>query len=251
MTRPVQLPEGAGGFDAGESPVGIVAGSGLELTSLLDETMDVVPFDAVHRLHKGSVAGHTCDFVCGRHRRVPIVLQCGRLHAYEGLSFADVVRTVDVLYAFGVRRVLFTNAVGGVAPELRPGNLVAAHAVACWPYAALELPETLAPDFVIKGCDSVGVFQWMHGPSYETPAEISALRHLNRATVGMSTAPEILRCAVLGIRSALVSCVTNVFGGRDRLTHQNVLLAAAHTSSRLRDLIAAFLSDFEQTEYRQ
>ena len=249
MTDPVRLPEGTGHFAAGESPIGIVGGSGLELASLLEETLDVVAFEAIPQLAEGgAVPGHACEFVCGRRCGVPIVLQSGRLHAYEGLSFTEVVRTVDVLYAFGVRRVLFTNAVGGVGTELRPGNLVGAESVACWPYGGFVLPETLVPDFVLKGCDSVGVFQWMHGPCYETRAEINALRHLNRATVGMSGAPEMLRCAALGIRSGLVSCVTNVFGGQERLTHAHVLLTASRASSRLRDLIGVFLSDLEEPE---
>lgn len=251
MTGSVQLPTGSRHFDACESPIGIVGGSGLELTPLLDETLGVVAFDDVAQLAKRAVDGHVRQYICGRRCGVPIMLQCGRLHAYEGLSYCEVVRTVDVLYAFGVRRILFTNAVGGIGPELRPGHLVGADTLACWPYAAYNLPETIVPDFVIDGCDSVGVFQWMHGPCYETRAEINALRHLHRATVGMSTAPEMLHCKTLGIRAGLVSCVTNVFAGGGRLTHQDVLTAAARGSSRLRDLIGNFLSGLQKHRSRQ
>lgn len=243
MTAPVQLPPRSNPFDPNESPIGIVAGSGILLTPLLDETLKIVAFDDIPQLPKGSVQGHPRQFICGRHQRVPIVLQSGRLHPYEGLAFADVVRTVDVLHAFGVQKILFTSAVGGIEPQLQPGHLVGAETIATWPYPEYDLPKTITPDFVIKGCDSVGVFQWMHGPCYETRAEINALRQLNRCTVGMSSAPEMLHCATLGIHAGLVSCVTNVFGGDHPLTHDDVLTAAARSSTRLCDLIHTFLAE--------
>jgi purine-nucleoside phosphorylase len=77
----------------------------------------------------------------------------------------------------------------------------------------------------------------MHGPCYETRAEIAALRSLGDACVGMSIAPELFRCQELGMPAGVLSCVTNVCGGTDKLTHTAVLSAARQASARLRALL--------------
>ncbi len=213
--------------------VGIVSGSGLDLRPLLDEVYEERPFAEVPGLVSGGVAGHACRFLLGSVGETRVVLQCGRVHAYEGLSFPEVVRPVEALIGFGANHLIFTNAVGGLLPGMEPGHLVAATEVRTWPYAAYDLPQQLPLESVIPGCDTEGRYLWMHGPCYETRAEIAALRAMGVATVGMSTAPGVHRCKQLGIPAAIVSLVTNLCGSGEKLTHAHVLDTARKSSARL------------------
>jgi len=221
----------------------IVAGSGIDLTGVFDETHDTVPFSAVDGLVPSTVQGHASKFIHGVVAGVPVILQQGRLHAYEGFDFETITRTVDCLAQWNTSAVIFTNAVGGLRDDLVPGNLIAAEAIHAWPYNRLRLPEIQRPDWVLPGADARGAYWWMHGPCYETRAEIRALRQLGGASVGMSTAPELLRCARLGIRTAVVSCVTNACAIPQTLTHRQVLQTAQRTSTRLTQLLRQILLD--------
>jgi len=222
--------------------LGIVGGSGIALDGLLDEETHRVPFGEVFGLRAGSAEGHSHVFVYGRHGAYPVVLQCGRLHLYEGLSYAQVVRPVDVLYETGVRTILFTNAAGGLLPEMKPGDLVAVDRVLRGPcrYWAedpcsthgLE-PKALLTDYRVPGCAFTGAYYWVPGPCYETRAEIAMMQTLGASAVGMSAAPELKRCRELGIRAGVVSCVTNSCCRPHVLTHAQVLDAARAASQRL------------------
>jgi purine-nucleoside phosphorylase len=221
--------------------LGIVAGSGIQLNNLLHVVKEEIAFDEVCGLKKTAVDGHAGLFLKGLCNGRPLVLQSGRHHGYEGLSFEEISRTVDIMYDYGVRTMLFTNAAGGLHPDFTPGALVAANCMKTWPCQRLRLPMELKPDFILPGCNAVGTQYWMHGPCYETQAEIKALQHLGAATVGMSTAPELLRCQQLGMRTAVVSCVTNSCLSSMTLTHSDVLHVAAQASEKLVALVQSFL----------
>ncbi|MBN2310707.1 MAG: purine-nucleoside phosphorylase [Candidatus Hydrogenedentes bacterium] len=224
------------------APLGIVAGSGIDLRGLLDRVEREQAFHEVAGLVSSAVPGHAGRFlhgVCGGH---PVVLQCGRLHVYEGLAVGEVVRTVDVLASSGVRTILFTNAAGGLLPEMEPGELLAVERVRPMPYRGWpEAPESIEPDIEVPRCDHRGAYMWVHGPSYETRAEIAALQRLGGAAVGMSTAPELCRCRELGLRAAAVSCITNNCCQPQVLTHAHVVETACRASRRIAALIRAAL----------
>ncbi len=214
------------------APVAIVAGSGMDLRPLLDRITDEKPFSAFAGLDAGGIAGHPCTFLWGRCGGVPVILQCGRRHLYEGLSFREVTRSIDLLHDFGAATVLLLNAVGALLPELEPGAVVAAAHVRTWPCRRLDVPERLTPELVPE-CEHRGVYCWMHGPCYETRAEIGALRQLGGAVVGMSAAPELLRCQQLRLRAGILSCVTNSCITPQVLTHEHVLATAQNASAAL------------------
>ncbi len=229
--------------------IAIVAGSGLRLEGILDSREEEVPFEAVPGLAATGVSGHAGTFIFGRTGGVPIVLQLGRLHFYEGLGHEAITRPVEVLAGFGVRTILFTNAAGGLKPEMRTGDILAASAISLWPCVRWETqPGRLALDGVLPGCDWIGTYHWVHGPSYETRAEIAALQALGCDAVGMSTAPEAARCRELGICALAVSCITNNCCHPQVLTHEDVLSAARMASERLESIIRASLGSLEQRE---
>lgn len=218
--------------------VAVVAGSGLDLGALLDSVDDERPFSAMPGLRDSGIAGHAGKFIFGRCADLRVIVQSGRLHFYEGLDYASVTAPIAALHAFGARTLVLTNAAGGLLPEMRPGELLAAETLRCWPCARWTArPEALRPDFVPQGCDWRGAYHWVHGPCYETRAEIAALREMGGAAVGMSTAPELLRAQELGLRAGAISCITNNCCTPQVLTHEHVLRTAALASARLCEVL--------------
>jgi purine-nucleoside phosphorylase len=227
------------------SPVGVVSGSGIDLSALLDTVEERLPFESIPGLTAGQVPGHRYGFVRGHCGARPVILQQGRRHFYEGLDHAAVVRTVDALRSLGAETVIFTNVAGGLLPVMEPGDLVAVDRVIPWRYCAWPgQPRELRPDFLLPGCGHTGAYVWMHGPCYETRAEVGAVQTLGGAVVGMSTAPELARCLELGLQTAVVSCVTNVSHHTEVLTHEHVVSVARHASERLVALIRSALQNF-------
>jgi purine-nucleoside phosphorylase len=214
--------------------VAVVAGSGLDLHALLDRIDEERDFSKVDGLRDPAISGHPGKFVFGQSEGARVIVQCGRSHFYEALDYETVTAPVVALHAFGARTVLFSNAAGGLLPQMRPGDLMAVDLVRCWPYVRwANRPESLPLDLVPENCDWRGAYHWVHGPCYETRAEIAALRSLHGAAVGMSTAPEVLRARELGMRTGAISCITNNCCTPQVLTHDHVLRTAAAASARL------------------
>ena len=220
---------------------GIVAGSGLDLKPLLDGPAAVPAVDS--RYHYRGFFQHADDegpYLEGECEGVPVILVRRRRHFYEGLEYEEVVLPIDCLAARGVRTVILTNAAGGLDLAMRPGHLMAAHTLHTWRYRGWSnRPGSITLNSILEGADSNGHYMWMHGPCYETAAEIAALRTLGMDAVGMSTAPEARRCHELGLQVAAVSVITNTPGQAEPLTHAEVERAARQATPRLLELIRA------------
>ena len=211
-----------------------MGGSGLNLDELFDQITQTIPFAAIPGLETSSLPGHPSTFTFGTCAKQPIIVQAGRRHFYEGLTYAEVTRTVDYLHENGVNRIVFTNAAGGLILGMRPGDLLAVEKVKLARYHAWpETPGVLFTDFTVPGCDFTGDLQWVHGPNYETPAEIAFFKSQRVSAVGMSTAPELQRCQERGIQAAIVSCITNTCSPPQSLTHTQVVAIATQTSAKL------------------
>jgi len=227
-------------FQSEVAPVGVVSGSGIHLRPLLDHVVYEVAFSDAG-LPAAGTAGHDGKFVFGWCGDVPVILQSGRIHLYEGFAPGVVASTVDALYGFGVRALVLTNAAGGLDEALAPGDLVAAEEVVSWRYTAHPFPERMRPAFVVPGCVATGTYIWMHGPCYETRAEIRALQQLGGMAVGMSVAPELERCLALGIRAGAVSCITNDCTTQEALSHAQVVDVAERASGELCGLLRGYI----------
>lgn len=55
-----------------------------------------------------------------------------------------------------------------------------------------------------------GVYCWVTGPTYETPAEGRLLRQAGADVVGMSTIPEVIAAHHAGVKVLVLSLVTNL-----------------------------------------
>lgn len=224
------------------SPVtGLVAGSGIDLLPLLRSVDKTLGFQEAFGL-EGAVPGHANRFVLGKaYDGSSLIVQCGRLHLYEGLSWDRILAPVRMMIEMGVERVLLSNAAGGLCPAMQVGGICAATRVRAWPWQhgpRLDLPP---PPILLEACEHQGDYWWMHGPSYETPAEIAALQELGGAAVGMSAAPEFFAYHQAGIPTGVVSVITNVCGSGEILSHDAVLESAQRANGRLLTLIADWL----------
>jgi purine-nucleoside phosphorylase len=195
------------------------------------------------------------------------VVQSGRFHLYEGHTPEVAAGPIRLFADLGIRIVILTNAAGGIRRGLGKGELmlIADHANLSFrnPLIGRVLPgEERFPDMsepydaelrrrartaaLSAGIPlEEGVYAGVLGPSYETPAEIRMLERLGADAVGMSTVAEVVVARARGLRCLGISVITNAAAGRsrDRLSHDEVLAAAALAQSRLASLVEAVLRE--------
>jgi purine-nucleoside phosphorylase len=215
--------------------VGVVLGSGLG--GFADDLSELkrIPYAEVPDMPRSTVPGHAGNLCLGQCLGVRVACLQGRVHAYEGHAPARVVFGVRLLAELGCRTVLLTNAAGGIAQELRAGdlmlikdhlNLMGNSPLVGEPFAegARFVDMTTAYDVGLRQAAEraaresgvalkQGVYAALLGPSYETPAEIRMLRALGADAVGMSTVPEVIALRQCGVRVAAMSCITNLAAG--------------------------------------
>lgn len=255
--------------------VGVILGSGLGAAAvrLLSADGESIDYSSIPGMPSPLVVGHAGRLHLGRIAGLPVAILQGRVHSYEGHSNAAVEFSTRVLHAMGVKTMLITNAAGGIRAGFQPGNLmvISSH---LRPLAASHQPNRSGhgriPDATGRGCSGVaemqellwseklrerirtintslkiheGVYAMMPGPNYETPAEIRMLQRLGADAVGMSSVPEALTAAALGMRVLGVSCITNIAAGLStaHLSHADVTATATAIeepfSDWLRDVI--------------
>ncbi len=228
--------------------VGVILGSGLgEFAEGLTGSL-TIPYGKIPGFPASAVVGHAGKLVAGYVGGVPTVVLSGRVHYYEGHPMPLVVFPARVLGLVGCRDVIVTNAAGGISRSLRPGDLMLIEDhLNFFGMSPLVGPneDDMGPRFPdmsdayradlrkvamrVARRERVplkrGVYVGLHGPSYETPAEIRAFRALGADAVGMSTVPEVIALAQMGVGVVGISCVTNMAAGvvKKPLVHTDVL----------------------------
>jgi purine-nucleoside phosphorylase len=192
--------------------IGIILGSGLG--GLVDEIENSVSvrFEDIPHFPVSSVDGHRGEVLCGTLCGASLLALSGRVHYYEGYTMQQVVFPIRVMAAFEVKTVIVTNSVGAINAAYKPGDIV-----------AIRDHINLMGDNPLKGSNDFvdlteaysselrnlarqmadkqgirlrsGVYAAYSGPSYETPAEIRAMRTMGADMVGMSTVPEVIQKA--------------------------------------------------------
>lgn len=248
--------------------VGIVLGSGMGAVAERVQGAVAIPYSQIPEFPVPTVAGHEGRLVVGRMGEVAVAMLQGRVHLYEGAPPDDVVFGVRLLAWTGVKALLVTNAAGAVNPDLAPGELVRiTDHLNLTGVNPLTGPNddrlgTRFPDLanaydpalgkLLDACADrlgaplrSGVYAGVHGPSYETPAEIRMLRTLGADLVGMSTVLEVIAARHAGVRVAGVSLVANRAAGLSTrpLSHEEVLASGAAAGERLAALAAAWSAE--------
>jgi purine-nucleoside phosphorylase len=249
--------------------VGVVLGSGLGRVA--DKVLEgdgglAIEYGAIPHFPTSSVEGHKGRLVYGLLDGEAVLLMQGRVHRYEGYAPAQVCFPAKVLLALGVNKLVLTNAAGGIADGMVPGDLmlITDHLnltgdnpligknddrlgprfpdmSATYTPALRELARGVASEQGLKMRE--GVYAGLNGPTYETPAEIRMLRTLGADAVGMSTVYEAIAAAHGGAQVLGISCITNLAAGMstETLSHDDVKETAALVEEPFGDLVTALL----------
>jgi purine-nucleoside phosphorylase len=247
--------------------VGVILGSGLgDFAAAVQDRLEI-PYAKIPGFPASAVVGHAGTLVAGTLAGVPVVVLSGRIHYYEGHPMSAVVTPARVLGLLGCRDVVVTNAAGGIDTSYRPGDLmlISDH-VNLFGTNPLIGPNDEAfgarfPDMSdayradlrtlakavarrVKVPLREGVYVGVTGPSYETPAEIRAFRALGANAVGMSTVPEVIALAHMGVGVVGVSCITNMAAGvlKQPLRHDEVLETTRRVKDRFVRLLTALVA---------
>jgi purine-nucleoside phosphorylase len=245
--------------------VAVILGSGLGGLAEGLAGAQVIPYAELPEFPISQVAGHAGRMVLGQVEGVPVVALQGRVHFYEGFAPWQVALPARVVCRLGIRALVVTNAAGGIRSGFVPGDLmritdhlnlagfnplVGANDDRLGPrfpdlstaYAP-ELAELMERSATEVGVPlKSGIYAQLSGPSYETPAEIRMLRTLGADAVGMSTVPEVVVAAHMGVPVAGISCITNLAAGLAArpLNHAEV----SETAERVKDRFAGLLRSF-------
>ena len=231
--------------------IAVVLGSGLgDFADTLLEAI-VTPYSDLPHWPVSNVIGHAGRLVIGRAAGKCIAALSGRAHFYEGHDLATVVFGTRVMGRLGVKRLILTNAAGGINTGFAEGALMIIddhiNMLGSNPLVGPN-DERFGPRFpdmtevyssrlrhiadAAAGARRIpvshGVYCAVHGPSYETPAEIRALRAIGADAVGMSTVPEAIAARHMGLEVLGISCITNLAAGvlPQPLVHDDVMETA-------------------------
>jgi purine-nucleoside phosphorylase len=250
-----------------EPLVTIVLGSGLGRLAAVVEGAVRIPYAELPGFPAAGVAGHAGELIAGVLEGVPVLLQSGRFHPYEGHSLEVVALPVRTFAALGAEVLIVTNAAGGIRPTFRPPllMLIADHMNLMWrnplvgPVVRDEVrfPDMSRPyDRELRDLARLaaqrrgialeeGVYAAVLGPSYETPAEVRMLERLGADAVGMSTVPEVLTARARGMRVLGISAITNAAAGISArpLSHEEVLAAGQKVAADLEAVVRGVLAE--------
>ncbi len=212
---------------------GIILGTGQGVWDARLTEVDCLPYKALPHFPPATSPSHQGRLCWGQMSGRRILLWQGRFHAYEGYSLRQVTFPVRVMAALGVKKVVLTNAAGGLNPDFRSGDLmlISDHInfIGDSPLVGENIDEwgPRFPDLsrvydqaLRRTAQEVarrrglvlrqGVYVAVKGPHLETPAETRMLRMLGADAVGMSTVPEAIAAVHAGLRILGISVLSNL-----------------------------------------
>ena len=236
----------------------IVLGSGLG--ALADRLQDArrVPYAEIPGFHAPQVVGHRGELLCGTLGGREVLLLAGRFHMYEGHSAAAAAFPVRVVHALGARVLFVSNAAGGVRRTFKPGDLmlISDHLnlmfrnplIGAQQPGEIRFPDMSAPwssrlaALLDASARETGLT--LQRGVYATPAEVRMLERLGADAVGMSTVPEVLVAAALGMEAAGISCITNHAAGITAapLDHREVVEVGARAADAFCALVERWVA---------
>lgn len=236
--------------------IAMILGSGLGV--LADEIKDkiIIKYEDIPNFPKSTVKGHKGQLVFGELMGKKVIAMQGRFHYYEGYDMKQVVFPVRVMNMLGAKKLLVTNAAGGVNKNFKPGDLmiIEDHINFAFNNPLIgknhnnlgprfpDMSHAYSADFIDIALETAkeielqikkGTYMFLTGPTYETPAEVKVASYLGADAVGMSTVPEVISAVHMKMKVLGISCITNMAAGiLDKpLDHKEVI----ETSERIKD----------------
>ena len=246
--------------------VGVVLGSGLGNVVKAIDVETEIPYAEIPGAKASTVMGHSGKMILGHAGKVPVVVLSGRMHFYEGYEMREVTLLARVIGRLGIKKLVVTNAAGGVNTSFKPGdlmlisdhiNLMGVNPLRgpnieelgprfndmseAYPESLRKLARDVAKENGIQVQE--GVYLALSGPTFETPAEIRAFRTLGADAVGMSTVPEVIVMSHMSIPCLGISCITNMAAGilKQKLGHEEVMETTARVEKQFTQLIVGVL----------
>lgn len=247
--------------------IAIILGSGLG--TLIEEVKNktVIRYDEIPNFPVSTVSGHAGELVIGELLNKEVIIMNGRTHYYEGYNLKQTTFPIRVFKLLGVDIVLITNAAGGINRNYTPGTfMIMNDYISFFADSVLRGPNIeefgdrfidmsrvfdeelsqLLKKTIQNKTRSVkeGVYAYMKGPVFQTPAEIRALRSLGADAVGMSSVPEAIVARHCGMRVVGISCITNMASGvtNEILTHEQIKKSAGRVKITFIDVIKEFMA---------
>ena len=246
--------------------VAVVLGSGLGDFADTLQDAKAFPYGEIPNWPSAAVIGHAGKLVVGMLAGRRVAALSGRVHYYEGHDFATVTFAVRALGRLGVRVLILTNAAGGISLPLKPGTLMVIddhiNLMGSNPLVGPN-DDRFGPRFPDmttvyskrlrdlageaarhrKLPIAHGVYVALHGPSYETPAEIRYLRTIGADAVGMSTVPEAIVARHMGMEVLGISCISNAAAGvlPQPLLHDEVMEVTRRVRHEFANLLAGII----------
>lgn len=249
--------------------IAIVLGSGLGVLTEDFENLISIKYNDIPGFPISTVAGHAGELLVGTISDIPVIAMNGRFHYYEGYDLETVTFPIRVFHLLGINDLLLTNASGGINLDFQAGDfMVINDHLSFFAESALRgknmdvfgprfpgMSQIYDKDLSQKLFDLInkytkrakmGVYAYMKGPAYESPAEIRALRILGADAVGMSTVPEAIVAKHCGMRVSGVSCITNMAAGIEQkeLSHEDVNETANKVKYTFKNIVKEFIQSF-------
>ena len=246
--------------------VAIVLGSGLgDFAHGLTDSV-TIPYGDIPNWPASAVIGHAGKLVVGSLAGKRVAVLSGRAHFYEGHDLRTVTFATRVVWLMGIKTLILTNAAGGINTAFTPGtlmviddhiNLLGSNPLVGpnddrFGFRFPDMTEVysqrlrgIADDAAAARGVAVrhGVYVALHGPSYETPAEIRFLRTIGADAVGMSTVPEALVARQMRMEVLGISCITNPAAGvlPQPLHHDEVMEVARRVKGEFSSLLEGII----------
>ena len=265
MSKSVEL-AGLIKAQAGAEPVryGLILGSGLgHIAGAVDGV--TIPYDKLSGFPHSGVSGHNPVLAVGDLEGQRVAVFGGRAHYYERGNPGEMRLPLEVLKELGAEAVILTNAAGSLRAEMPTGSIMALSDHINFSGLNPLIGETTDARFVPMGdahdpelraklhaaarAEGVemheGVYAWYSGPSFETPAEIRAIRTLGADAVGMSTVPEVILARFMGMKALAISAITNMAAGMsdENIGHEHTKAMAPLGAAKLEQVLRRMLRD--------
>jgi purine-nucleoside phosphorylase len=253
---------------SGTPSAGIILGTGLGGLTREIEVEAAFPYGEIPHFPTSTVQSHAGRLVCGRLSGKTVVAMEGRAHLYEGGGMQRITFPVRVMKALGCGALLISNAVGGMNPQFRKGdimliedhiNLMGDNPLIgpnddrlglrfpdmCHAYDReyLELARRVAREEQISAFP--GVLVAVAGPNLETRAEYRFLRLIGADAVGMSTVPEVIVAVHAQLRVLGFSIITDMClpDALEPVDLPSIIAVANEAEPRLRTLVKRVLQE--------
>lgn len=245
--------------------IAIVLGSSLgTVAEILHDSLSI-PFTKIPGFPKPMVSGHKGVLMAGTVGTNAVLIVSGRIHPYERGDPAAMRPIIETLASLGVTTLILLNAAGSLLPGVGPGRLMLItdhiNLAGLNPLVGekgdekfISLTHAYDPslnDAIRRAAKAEaielaeGTYVWFLGPTFETPAEIRAVRILGGDAVGMSTVPEVILARRFNLRVSAISAIVNFAAGMDGSSpsHSETLRQSKAAAGDLRRLLISLLED--------